>query len=69
MGSGDYQVTDVELVFGPSTTQQAVDISINNDNLLEFNETFSSLLFLQSLTPRVTVNPNTTQITIVDDES
>ena len=56
-------------MFGPYTTQLTVDISINNDNLLEFNETFSSLLFLQSLSPRVTVNPNTTQITIVDDDS
>ena len=68
-GSGDYQVTETDLVLGPYTTQLTVDISINNDNLLEFNETFSSLLFLQSLTPRVTVNPNTTQITIVDYDS
>ena len=69
IGMGDYGVTDVELEFGPFTTQLTVDIPIYNDNLLEFNETFSLMLFLESLTPRVTVDLNTTQITIVDDES
>ena len=68
-GIDDYRVTDVELAFGPYTTQLTVDIPINNDNLLEFNETFSSLLFLETVNPRITVDPNATQITIVDDES
>ena len=36
---------------------------------VEFNETFSLSLSLVSIASTVTIDPNTAQITIVDDES
>ena len=58
----------MDLVFGPSTSQHAVNISITDDNLLETNETFVLELFLTSLVSNVTVYPNVTTVTILDDE-
>ena len=58
----------MDLVFGPSTTQHTVNISINDDSLLEPNETFFLELSLISVVPNVTIYPNITTVTIVDNK-
>ena len=58
----------MDLVFGPSTTLHTVNISITDDSLLETNETFVLELSLISLAPNVTIYPNFTTVTIVDNE-
>ena len=58
----------MDLVFGPSTSQHTVNIPITDDNLLETNETFVLELFLTSLVSNVTVYPNVTTVTILDNE-
>ena len=58
----------MDLLFGPSTTQHTVNISVNDDSLLETNETFVLELSLISLAPNVTIYPNFTTVTIVDNE-
>ena len=52
-------------MFGPSTTQHTVNISVNDDSLLELNESF---VLEFSLATNVTIYPNITTVTIVDNE-
>ena len=58
----------MDLVFGPSTAWHTVDIQITDDSLLETNETFVLELYLISLAPNMTIYPNFTTVTIVDNE-
>ena len=58
----------MDLVFGPSTTQHTVNIFIYDDSLLEPNETFFLEMSLISHVPNVTIYPNFTTVTIVDNE-
>ena len=67
--NGDYQSVEMDLVFGPSTTQHAVDIAINNDNLLESNKNFVLELILTAPVSRVILNPDVLTFTIVDNDS
>ena len=69
IASEDYKHTQVDITCSPTQMQHSVAIVINDDNLLEFNETFSLSLSLVSIASTVTIDPNTAQITIVDDES
>ena len=69
IASEDYKYTQVDITCSPTQMQRSVAIAINDDNLLEFNETFSLSLSLVSIASNVTIDPNTAQITIVDDES
>ena len=55
-------------MFGPSTAWHTVDIQITDDSLLEPNETFVLELSLISLAPNMTIYPNFTTVTIVDNE-
>ena len=66
-GSGDYQSLEMELVFGPSTSQHAVSIAITDDHVLEFDETL--ILRLSSASSSVTVDPSEATITIIDNDS
>ena len=68
LASGDYQSVEMKLVFGTTTTQHTVNISITDDSLLETNESFVLELYLISLVPNVMVYPNFTTVTIVDNE-
>ena len=55
----------MDLVFGPSTTQHTVNISINDDDLLEPKEAFVLELSLILHVPNVTIYPNFIRVTIV----
>ena len=70
-GSGDYERVVTDLSFGPRTTEQVVNIGITNDDILEFDENFSSTLVLVLMPPvdRVNLNPDRATITIVDNDS
>ena len=67
--NGDYQRVRMDLVFGPSSAQHIVDIFINDDNLLESNETFVLELILIAPIATVMLNPNVLTFTIVDNDS
>ena len=60
-----------DLVFGPHATEHVVNIEITNDDILEFDENFSSTLVLVLMPPvdRVNLNPDRATITIVDNDS
>ena len=60
-----------DLSFGPHATEQVVNIGITNDDILEFDENFSSTLVLMLMPPvdRVNLNPDRATITIVDNDS
>ena len=58
-----------DLVFGPHATEQVVNIGITNDDILEFDENFSSTLVLVPPVDRVNLNPDRATITIVDNDS
>ncbi len=58
------------LVFSDSSTRQCTIISIVDDNIYEdLVEDFFVTLTETSSTPRVTVNPNVTQVEIIDSDS
>ena len=56
------------LTFGPSTTTQAVTIDIHNDEDVEVLETFSVTINLTTSAAHVTLEPNMTEIRILDDD-
>ena len=69
-GGVDYTpLVSVPLVFNSSQTQITVPIIINNDSLVEDDETFSAMISLAVATPRVTLNPNRAALTITDSDS
>ena len=64
----DYQSVDVQLTFGPSTTQQNVEINTTRDILVEDDEVFSAMLSLDAPIPNLSLNPSIATITILDDD-
>ena len=61
-GSGPYTV-----MFPAETTNASFSVSINNDNIVEMNETFS--LTINPFNDIMTVDPDSAVVTIVDDDS
>ena len=57
----------MDLVFGPSTSQHTVNISITDDHVLEFDETL--ILRLSTASSSVTVDPSEATVTIIDNDS
>ena len=69
-GGVDYTpLVSVPLVFSSSQTQITVPIIINNDSLVEDDETFSATISLAVATPVVTLSPNRANLTINDTDS
>ena len=70
---GDYNTTVFNssqiLVFNSSQIQITVPIAINDDDFVEEDETFSAMISLSVPTPRVTLDPNSTALTITDIDS
>ena len=54
-------------MFPATVTRASLNISINNDDIVEQNETFS--LTITPPSDIITVDPNTAVVTIVDDDS
>ena len=61
-GSGPYNV-----MFPATVTKASLNISINNDDVVEQNETFS--LTINSSSDVTVVDPDKAVVTIVDDDS
>ena len=61
-GSGRYTV-----IFPANTTTAPLSILVNNDDMVEMNETFS--LTINPPNDIMTVDPDNAVVTIVDDDS
>ena len=59
----------VELTFGPGNTQQDVMIAIIDDQRLENDEQFNSVVSLTVADPAVDLSPAFASITIIDNDS
>ena len=70
LGGNDYTgISDLSLTFGPNTSSIDIPVDINNDNVFELTEMFSAALsFPGDPIPRVTLSPDSAQITIFDDD-
>ena len=65
----DFVNRTVDLTFNAATTSIVVSIMIIDDAYLEFDEPFSSLLTLTTVTPDITLDPDHVIITILNDDS
>ena len=65
----DYQSRTVTLVFSPSVSTFTVPITIIDDLYLENDEPFSAMITLSTVEPGITLDPDTAQITILNDDS
>ena len=70
LGGNDYTgISSFSLTFGPTTSSIDILVDINNDNVFELTEMFSAALsFPGDPIPRVTLLPDSAQITIIDDD-
>ena len=55
----------VELTFGPGNNQRCVNVTVNDDDIVEATENFSAIL--TTLDPAVTLDPDTAQVEILAD--
>ena len=68
-GGNDYNPRQFTVKFDAGMIRVPFDISIDRDDVLEGNETFSLTIDPSSLPSKVTVtNPNQTTVIIVDDD-
>ena len=56
------------VIFTPVQTQQFVDVTINDDSVLEDNETFQGVLSLPSGSNGVSLGDNMATVTILDND-
>ena len=57
------------LVFTTTITVISVPVTVKDDSIIEQTETFAAQLSLQSLLSNVTIQPETTQVTILDSDT
>ena len=70
IGENDYTgISSLSLTFGPTTSSIHIPIDLINDNIFELTEMFNAALsFSGDQIPRVTLSPDSAQITIFDDD-
>ena len=70
LGGNDYTgISSLLPTFGPTTSSIHILVNINNDNIFELTEMFSAALsFPGDPIPRVTLLPDSAQITIFDED-
>lgn len=69
-GGRDFSIGSFDITFPAGETIALYNVSINNDNIIEHNETFTISIVPSSLPNGVTVaTPNQTTVTIIDDDS
>ena len=56
------------LTFNATTRITHINVDLKNDNVFETDEDFSGILTLVYNSPRVTISPDNTLVTIEDDE-
>ena len=66
----DYTTISQVLTFSSSVSLQTVNVSIVDDNLLEIDEIFTASLALENAADaaRVILHPNSTEVTILDED-
>ena len=64
----DYEAHTIDLTFSERVTTHLVNITIIDDELLEFNETLQSKISLVTVEDGVTLNPDQATITIINDD-
>ena len=62
----DYTAVNIDLVFSESMNKSCVNVSTDEDDILEEDEQF--LLDLTTTDPSVELNPDVTTVTIEDDD-
>ena len=68
-GGVDYDSGPSDITFPAGETLAVFNVSINDDNIVEDNESFTLSIDLSSLPNGVTViNPNQTTVNIMDDD-
>ena len=69
-GGVDYNSGPYNVQFNAGVTRVSFNVSINNDNILEEDETFNLNVNSISLTNRITIgDPSQTTVTILDNDS
>ncbi len=64
----DYSASTIDLTFNETVTAHTINITITDDGLLEYDETLQSTVSLVTSEDGVTLNPDATTITILDDD-
>ena len=67
-GGTDYTSGPYTVTFFANSTTVSFDVSINNDNILESDETFILTIDPTSLPSNVAVDISNSTVTIMDDE-
>ena len=67
-GGTDYTSGPYTVTFSANSTTASFDVSINNDNVLESDETFILTIDPTSLPSNVAVDISNSTVTIMDDE-
>ena len=71
-GNVDYYSGIYNITFPAGDTSVSFNVTINDDNMLEYNEEFILYINITSLHNNFTVTegiPNNTEVTIIDNES
>ena len=69
VGDTDYKSGPYAVQFNAGDSQALFNVSINDDKILECNETFNLTINASSLPSSITVdNPGQTTVTIVDND-
>ena len=63
----DYVPLTQELTFGPTVKRIDVNVTINDDDIVEFDEVFLGNLTIVTMGPMVVLNPDTAMVTILDE--
>ena len=67
-GDDDYGEQNATVTFTPAQTRQFVDVTINDDSVLEGNETFQGVLSLPSGNVGVSLGDRLATATILDND-
>lgn len=68
LGGMDYQPVQSRVSFPAFTTEGIFNITLQDDNIFEFNETFNVSMRLETPSVRVNIPNDTAVVTIEDDD-
>lgn len=67
-GPADYQPVNFTITFDADNTRHLIPITLADDDIVEFNEVFSSILRLNTLETLVLLQPAETRVVVLDDD-
>jgi len=68
LATGDYDSKVEDITLSSSSTSVTVNVITNDDSIDEINETFTADLTLKNANDRVTVNPSSAEVFIIDND-